>query len=458
MLQRIEEAVWGLPMIALVLLCGVCLTVRTRGVQLRRLGEALRLLRADGSGGGGEVSAFGALCTALSATIGTGNIIGTAMAVTAGGPGALFWMVAAALLGMAVKYAECLLAVRYRLRDADGPHGGPFLVIERGMGRRFRPLAKAFALCGTLAGFLGIGTMTQTGGIVQAASAVVDPAGTHGTLVAAVVGGIVTVLAGAVLLGGIRRIAAVSEVVVPFMAGAYLLLIAAILVRSAAALPGAVRLIVRSAFAPRAVLGAGSGIGLSLAVRTGVERGIFSNESGLGSAPIAAAAAHGDDAVRQGLIAMTGTFFDTVVLCSLTGLAFVVTDAWRLTGLDGTAVARAAFADGLPLPDAVSAALLALCLAFFAFTTIVGWQYYAEQCLLYLCGRRRIVRAARWVYLLFVLAGAFVPVGAVWHIAGIANGLMAFPNMLALLWLSPEVGQLTRAAERENPTRQRPHR
>lgn len=441
-------------MISLILLTGVCLTWRTRGIQFRRLGPALRLIFRRDPDGAGEISAFGALCTALSATIGTGNIVGTATAITLGGPGALLWMTAAALLGTATQYAEGLLAVKYRVRDSAGYHGGPFYYIEQGMGVRFRPLAKLFALFGTLAGFLGIGTITQINGITQAAESVLDPAHAHVafriggfsyTYTTVIVGAVTTVLAALVLLGGIRRIAGVSEVLVPFMAGTYILLLLLILGSRLTAIPAALRLIVRSAFAPRAALGAGAGVTLRTTIRMGIARGIFSNESGLGSAPIAAAAVRGHSPVEQGLVTMTGTFFDTIVLCTLTGLAIVVTDVWRLPELEGVRVTAAAFEEGLPFPGSLSTALLALSLIFFAFSTIIGWNYYAEQCLVYLLGSDRFVRPARWIYLLAVFLGPYLPVSAVWSLAGVFNGLMAFPNLAALLVLAPTVQRETRA-------------
>ena len=449
----LDRQVWGVGMIALILLVGVYATAATRGIQWRRLGRALRYTVQSEPDAPGEVSSFGALCMALSATIGTGNIIGTATAVTMGGPGALFWMLVAAVVGMATTYAEGFLAVRFRQERNGCTGGGPFAYIRLGMGERWKPLAGAFALFGMLAGLLGIGTVTQVNGIAAAAERVLDPARQH---IAFSRGGIdytwVTVataliaagLTAAVLTGGVHRVAGVSTVLVPVMTALFVGCTGWILVRYWRALPGCIGQMCRGAFAPRAVLGGGTGVTLRTVMRLGIGRGIFTNEAGLGSASIAAAAAKTRDPVRQGLVTMTGTFIDTVVLCTLTGLTLLVTDAWRFPAAEGFGVSALAWEWGLPLPTAVSGALLAACLIFFAFSSIIGWQYYAEQCFLYLCGRRWLP-LFRTAYVLAVAVGAFLPVGFVWDLAELCNGLMAFPNLIALLTLMPVVGKETRA-------------
>ena len=449
----LDRQVWGVGMIALILLVGVYATAATRGIQWRRLGRALRYTVQSEPDAPGEVSSFGALCMALSATIGTGTIIGTATAVTRGGPGALFWMLVAAVVGMATTYAEGFLAVRFRQERNGCTGGGPFAYIRLGMGERWKPLAGAFALFGMLAGLLGIGTVTQVNGIAAAAERVLDPARQHiafsrggmdYTWVTVVTALIAAGLTAAVLTGGVHRIAGVSTVLVPVMTALFVGCTGWILVRYWRALPGSIGLMCRGAFAPRAVLGGGTGVTLRTVMRLGIGRGIFTNEAGLGSASIAAAAAKTRDPVRQGLVTMTGTFIDTVVLCTLTGLTLLVTDAWRFPTAEGFGVSALAWEWGLPLPTAVSGALLAACLIFFAFSSIIGWQYYAEQCFLYLCGRRWLP-LFRTAYVLAVAVGAFLPVGFVWDLAELCNGLMAFPNLIALLTLMPVVGKETRA-------------
>lgn len=466
MIESIRNMIWGPVLIGLILAAGVYLTARTRCVQVRMLGRALRYAVRDEADVRGEVSAFGALCTALSATVGTGNIVGVATAITAGGPGALLWMLAAAFFGMATKYAEGLLAVKYRVESRPGRFlGGPFCYIERGLGARRRPLAKFFALSGAAAGLLGIGTMTQVNGIRHAAQNLFDP-GEQGlvftlgsgaqplvraTWTTVIVSAAVTLGAGLIIIGGIRRIARVSQVAVPVMAGMYVLFALVILIGSAGRIPDAVGLIVRSAFDPAAAAGAAGGLALREVIRMGVGRGVFSNEAGLGSAPIAAASARTGDPSRQGLVAMTGTFIDTIVICTMTGLTIVVTGAWnpQITGeeLRGVGVTAYAWRQGLPFPAGVSDALLAVCLAFFAFTTITGWSFYGERCLEYLTGSRRAVAVYRRLYIAAVFLGSYLSLDTVWGIADICNGLMAFPNLIALFLLGGVVAKETRAAD-----------
>ena len=462
MIETIQRWVWSPALIGLILAAGVWLSVRTRFVQVRCLGRAFRYAVSAEPGAQGEVSAFGALCTALAATIGTGNIVGVATAVAAGGPGALLWMVLAAFFGMATKYAEGLLAVKYRRETRPGHFlGGPFCYIERGLGAGWRPLAKLFAVFGALAGLLGVGTVVQVNGITSAVSGLLDPENRHValtlfgrdcTLAAVIAGAAVTAGAALVILGGVKRIAKVSGVVVPFMAGTYILFSLLILLSNLRAVPGALRLVCVSAFDPGAVGGAISGLLLKNVVRMGVSRGVFSNEAGLGSAPIAAASARTNDPARQGLVTMTGTFIDTVIVCTMTGLCIVVTGAWdpRVTGarLDGADVTAWAWRHGLPFGGAFPGAVLTLCLIFFAFTTILGWNYYGERCLEYLTGSRRAVRLYRRLYIAAVMIGPCLSVGAAWGIADICNGLMALPNLIALFLLSRDVEQETRRSLR----------
>ena len=432
---RIDDFVWGIPLIVLILGVGIYLTVRLVFVQLRRLPRAFRYMFAKEEGEG-EVSSFGALCTALSATIGTGNIVGVATAIVAGGPGALFWMWIAALFGMATKYAEGLLAVKYRKVYADGHTlGGPFYYIENGLGRRWKFLAVIFAVLGMCVGLFGIGTFSQVNSITAAVGNIFGetaPAvtlfGGQYNLAVVVAGVLLTVVVALVLLGGVRRIAKVSETVVPFMVILYVLVCIVVLFANVTAIPSAVADIVVGAFNARAVTGGAVG-SFFVAMQMGIARGIFSNEAGLGSAPIAAAAAKTKEPVRQGLVSMTGTFLDTIVVCTMTGLAIVITGSWNM-GLDGVDVTIAAFSEGLPgVLGAAGPVLLMVCLIFFAFTTILGWNFYGERCLEYVVGRRKTaIYAYRVAYILAVFVGPYMTVAAVWDIADIFNGLMAIPK------------------------------
>ena len=457
--NTIDGWVWGWVLIGLILAVGVYLSVRTRMVQVLHLGKALRFMVQNEEDGAGEVTSFGALCTALSATIGTGNIVGVATAIAAGGPGALLWMILAAFLGMATKYAEGLLAVKYRVETRPGHYlGGPFYYIERGLGSKWKWLAKLFALFGAVAGIMGIGTITQINGITSAVNGVFDPSdsaiaftigGSSYSWATVISGAVVTLAAALVLIGGVQRIAKVSEIVVPFMAATYVIFALIILIVNYTAIPSALGLICVSAFSPAAVGGAISGLLIKTVIQKGVGRGIFSNEAGLGSAPIASASAKTKEPVRQGLVTMTGTFIDTIVICTMTGLSIILTGAWdpRVTGeaLDGVDVTTYAWQHGLPFDERFSAIMLMVCLIFFAFTTILGWDYYGERCLEYLCnGKRRLLTAYRWLYILAVLIGPYLTVASVWNIADIFNGLMAFPNLLALFLLGGVVSEETK--------------
>ncbi len=445
-IEAIDGIVWGMPLIVLIFGCGIFLTIRMRGLQIRRLGLALHYMIANEKGGSGEVTSFAALCTALSATIGTGNIVGVATAIAAGGPGALFWMEVAALFGMATKYTEGLLALNFRITDSHGHMlGGPFYYIENGMGKKWKWLAKLFAVFGTLVGLMGIGTFTQVNGITSAANNFFDPDKVHTvhlfgmdyTCTQIITGAIITVLAALIIIGGIKRIATVSEVVVPVMVVIYASCCVLIILTHLSDIPAAVIKILQSAFGLRAAAGGALGTVLT-AMQKGVARGIFSNEAGLGSAPIAAAAAKTKEPVRQGLVTMTGTFIDTIIVCTMTGLAIVISGCLETNPeLEGVEITNAAFQYGLPFPPAVSSFLLMMCLMFFAFTTILGWNYYSERCLSYLTGSNKTAAVIfRWLYIAAVCIGPYLTVSAVWNIADILNGLMAFPNVIALLALS----------------------
>lgn len=455
LLVKVDDFIWGVPLMVLILAGGILLTARLGLLQVRRLPLALKWMVQEEEGGQGEVSSFGALCTALSATIGTGNIVGVATAICAGGPGALFWMIVAAFFGMATKYAEGLLAVKYRVTKEDGHTlGGPFYYIEKGMGKNWKWLAKAFAFFGICAGLMGIGTFTQVNGISSAVQSFFDAEKTHTVEIpfigeyswAVVIASIIlAVCVGLVVIGGIKRISNVATVVVPFMAIAYIIFALLLVFSNLDKVPEAVTVIIKGAFNPAAVTGGIVGT-MIVAMQKGVARGIFSNESGLGSAPIAAAAAKTKEPVRQGLVTMTGTFLDTIVICTMTGLSIVITGAWQQEGLEGVAVTSYAFGKGIAfLPESVTSFILMLCLVFFAFTTILGWDYYSERCLEYLTnGNKKAVKVFRYLYILAVFIGPYMTVSEVWTIADIFNGLMAIPNMIALFALSGVVAKETK--------------
>lgn len=443
-LSAINGVVWGVPLIILIMVVGIMLTVRLKGLQIRHLPKALKFMVKNEEGGEGQVSSFGALCTALSATIGTGNIVGVATAIVAGGPGALFWMEVAAFFGMATKYAEGVLAIKYRVIGENGHVlGGPFYYIENGMGKNWTWLAKLFAFFGAGAGLLGIGTFTQINGITSVVNNFFDPdnkwsvnlLGSNYSWTVVIAGVILTLCVALVLIGGLERISSVSQIVVPFMAIFYVVFALIILFTHIDQIPSVIKSVIEGAFGLRAVSGGALGA-MIVAMQKGVARGIFSNESGLGSAPIASAAAQTKSPARQGLVSMTGTFIDTIVICTMTGLCILVTDSWNI-GLEGVAVTSHAFKTGLPFSNIISGGILMLCLVFFAFTTILGWNYYGERCLEYLLGGKlKAVKVYRWLYILAVFIGPFMTVSAVWTTADIFNGLMALPNLVALIALS----------------------
>lgn len=450
----VDDFVWGWPLIILILATGLYLTIRTGFVQVFHLGKALKFAVNNEEEGEGEVSAFAALCTALSATVGTGNIVGVATAIGAGGPGALFWMIVAAFFGMATKYSEGFLAVKYRESDGNGHFlGGPFLYIEKGMGPKWKWLGKLFALFGMMAGLLGIGTMTQINGVTSAIENFFDPDKANIafnlfdkdiTWPAIIGGAIVTIGVALVVIGGIKRIASVSEKVVPFMCIIYVVIAAIVILLNIENIPAAIALVVKSAFSAKAAAGAVAGATVKLAMQKGIGRGIFSNEAGLGSAPIAAAAAKTNDPVRQGLVTMTGTFLDTIVICTLTGLSIIVTGAFQQPDLAGANVT--AYAWGSTFGNqSVASFLVMICLSLFAFTTILGWDYYSERCLEYLAnGNKVALKVFRVLYIVAVFIGPYLALDVVWNIADVANGLMAFPNLVALIALAGVVGKETK--------------
>ncbi|HEM4746033.1 TPA: sodium:alanine symporter family protein [Streptococcus suis] len=432
--KAINNLVWGPPLLLLLVGTGVYLTLRLGVFQIGKLPTAFRLIFSSDQSGQGDVSSFAALCTALAATVGTGNIVGVATAITTGGPGALFWMWVAAFFGMATKYAEGFLAIKYRTKDANGQAaGGPMHYITLGMGQKWKPLAVFFAISGVLVALLGIGTFSQVNSITASLE-------TSFGLEPPLVSVITAISIAFVVFGGIEKISDVSTKIVPFMAILYILASITVLAVHWDQLLPTLALVFKSAFTPAAAVGGFAGATVQQAIQRGIARGVFSNESGLGSAPIAAAAAKSDNPVEQGLISMTGTFIDTLIICTLTGFTILVTDQWSLEGLAGAPLTQAAFATVFGNTGSIA---LTISLVLFAFTTILGWSYYGERCIEFLFGTKAIL-PYRLVFVAMVALGGFLKLDLIWTIADIVNGLMALPNLIAILALSPVIIKETR--------------
>ncbi|MFC3928786.1 alanine/glycine:cation symporter family protein [Streptococcus caprae] len=430
--QHIDNLVWGAPLLILLVGTGIYLTIRLGLLQVTKLSIAFKQIFSKDDGHG-DISSFAALATALAATVGTGNIVGVATAIKSGGPGALFWMWVAAFFGMATKYAEGLLAIKYRTVDENGQmSGGPMYYIIKGMGEKWKPLAQFFAVSGILVALLGIGTFTQVNSITSSLK-------NSFNISEHLSGLILALLVALVIFGGIQSISNISTKVVPFMAGLYLITtIIVILVHWNQIIP-MLSLVIQSAFTPAAAVGGFTGAVVKDAIQKGIARGVFSNESGLGSAPIAAAAAKTNEPVEQGLVSMTGTFIDTIIICTLTGLTILVTDQWT-TNLEGAPLTQAAFATVF---GTWGSHALTFCLVLFAFTTVLGWSYYGERCFEFLFGTKWL-NGYRLTFVLMVGLGAFLKLDLVWVLADIVNGLMALPNLIALLALSPVIISETR--------------
>ncbi|WP_299017951.1 sodium:alanine symporter family protein [uncultured Photobacterium sp.] len=436
LISAINSQVWGIPMLVMILGVGFFLTIGLKLMPILKLGAGFKLLWSGripekDEDIQGEISPFNALMTSLSATIGTGNIAGVATAIFLGGPGALFWMWCTALVGMATKYAEAVCAVKYRETDENGNHvGGPMYYIKNGLSHKWAWLGTAFAIFGSIAGF-GIGNTVQSNSVSAALQSSFN-------LPPMASGLIMMVLVGLVLMGGIKRIADVAGKLVPLMAAFYIASGLLVLGVNAAGIPTAFNLIVSSAFTPVAAQGGFAGAAVWAAIRFGVARGIFSNEAGLGSAPIAHAAAQTKNPVAQGLVAMLGTFIDTIVVCSITGLAIVVSGAWQ-SGETGATLTSVAFASVLP---GVGNYVVAVALSIFAFTTILGWSFYSEKCIQYLFGIKAII-PFRILWIVAVPIGATSSLEFIWLLADTLNAMMAIPNLIALMLLSPVVFKLT---------------
>ncbi|HGO8536749.1 TPA: alanine/glycine:cation symporter family protein [Streptococcus suis] len=432
--KAINNLIWGPPLLLLLVGTGVYLTLRLGVFQIGKLPTAFRLIFSSDQSGQGDVSSFAALCTALAATVGTGNIVGVATAITTGGPGALFWMWVAAFFGMATKYAEGFLAIKYRTKDANGQAaGGPMHYITLGMGKKWKPLAVFFAISGVLVALLGIGTFSQVNSITASLEMSFG-------LAPQLISILTAILIAFFIFGGIEKISDVSTKIVPFMAILYILASVIVLAMHFDQILPTLALVLKSAFSPAAAAGGFAGATVQQAIQRGIARGVFSNESGLGSAPIATAAAKSDNPVEQGLISMTGTFIDTLIICTLTGLTILVTGQWTVEGLEGAPLTQAAFATVFGNTGSIA---LTISLVLFAFTTILGWSYYGERCIEFLFGTKSIL-PYRLLFVAMVALGGFLKLDLIWTIADIVNGLMALPNLIALLALSPVIIKETR--------------
>ena len=435
LVNQLNGVVWGPPMLVLILGTGLFLMLRLKFMPLSKIGAGFKLMwqgRQKGDAESGEISPFQALMTCLAATVGTGNIAGVATAIFLGGPGALFWMWCTALVGMATKYCEVVLAVHYREKDERGEHvGGPMYAIKNGLGKKWLWLGTAFAIFGGLAGF-GIGNMVQVNSMAAALQ-------TTFNIPLWVTGVVTMVFVGMVILGGIKRIGKVAATLVPFMCVAYIIAAMVVLVVNAAEIPKAFEMIFTYAFTPIAATGGFAGAAVMAAIRFGVARGIFSNEAGLGTAGIAQAAGTTNSPVRSGMIGMLGTFIDTIIICSMTGLAIITSGVWT-SGASGAALSAAAFEQAMP---GVGGYILTLALVVFAFTTILGWSYFGEKCWEYMVGTKSIL-PFRILWVVAVPFGAIAQLDFAWLVADTLNGLMAIPNLLSLLLLSPIVVKLTK--------------
>lgn len=428
----VNGVVWGPPMLILILGVGAFMQISLKLMPILRMPHGFRLLAKGRKGTGeGQISPFNALMTALSATIGTGNIAGVATAVFLGGPGALFWMWMTALVGMATKYSEAVLAVKFRERDEAGNYvGGPMYYIKNGLGQKWAWLGAAFAIFGAIAAF-GIGNGVQANGVAQVLEA-------NFGFNTSVTGVVLMVLTGAVILGGITRIGAVAGALVPFMAVSYVTIGLIVLMLNADQLGNALNLVFTHAFTSTAAEGGFAGAAVWAAIRFGVARGVFSNEAGLGSAPIAHAAAETKGPVNQGLIAMLGTFIDTIIVCSITGLAIITSGVWT-SGESGAALTSLAFETTLP---GFGGYMIAISLSIFAFTTIIGWSYYGEKCVGYLMGAK-VLLTYRVLWIAMIYFGATADLGFIWLLADTLNAMMALPNLIAIALLSPVVIKVT---------------
>ncbi len=449
-----DNIVWGIPLLILIMTAGLILTIKMRGIQFKHVGESLKYMVSNETSGGGEVSSFGALCISMAATLGTGKIVGIACAIQLGGPGALFWMIVAAILGMATKYAEGFLAIRFRRQKEDGTIiGGPFCYIEDGMGKKWKWLAICFAIFGALACIMGIGTMTQMSSICDSVVSVFDPEKTNTVniigvsvpIASIIICAIVTILSAFAIIGGIKRISKMSSILVPVMAIGYFLVCLAVVLFNINKVPSALLTIVKEAFNFKAAFGGAAGFGILVALRQGVSKGVFSNEAGLGSAPIALASAQTDNPVNEGMVCMASTFIDTMVLCLTIGIGIVITGSYNVgENVKGIEIAVNTFSIGLHIPHLPAAIIVMLSISTFAFTTIIGWNVYGEKCMEYLTNNNKVVLYIyKVIYITTIAITPLLSLETIWNIASMFNGLMALPNLIGLIALSGLVAKET---------------
>ncbi len=438
---------WYVPILVLIFLTGILLSIKLKFVQFRRLGLAFKLMFKPTNDGNGEISTFQALCISLSATIGTGNIIGVSTSLAIGGAGSLFWMFLFAAIGLATKYAEGFLAIKYRKIDENKEViGGPFAYIEYGMGEKFKPLGKIFAVCAATCAVMGMGTMTQSNSIVDGLNIIFKPNlyitlfNNNVSILAIVVGFIITVLCGVILFGGLKRISIVCEKIIPFMAILYISTCLLIIILNIKNVPMAFTLMFKMAFSSKSVAGGIAGYSVLKAITNGAQKGIFANEAGLGSTPIALATSKTAKATDEGLISMAAMVV-TMMICLITGVVVIVTNSWQ-TGLDGIYIANNAFQTGLLFNELFSSILLILCMSIFAFTSMIGWCVYGEKSVGYLTNNNKIARKIYIIiYIISIFFGAILKVDLIWNLADIFNGLMAIPNLIALIALSKIVAK-----------------
>ena len=425
---------WYVPILLLIFITGVIYTIKLKGIQFRRLGKALKLMFKPSNEGAGEVSVFQALCISLSATIGTGNIIGVSTSLAIGGAGSLFWMFLFALVGLATKYSEGYLAIKYRRINDDGEViGGPFAYIEYGMGKKFKPLAKIFAFLAAVCAVMGMGTMTQSNGIVDGLNIIFKPT-KYFTIFNNQVS-LLAIVAGIILFGGLKRISVVCEKIVPFMAILYISTCLIIITLNIKEVPNAFVTIFKMAFTSKSVIGGVAGYSVLKAITTGAQKGIFANEAGLGSTPIALATSKTTNPAHEGLVSM-GAMVVTMVICLITGLVVIVTNTWT-QNLEGVYITNQAFIEGLAFNELFSSILLIVCLSIFAFTSMIGWCVYGEKSVAYLTNNNKLMRKVYiLIYVLSIFFGALLKVDLIWNLADIFNGLMAIPNLIALIALS----------------------
>ena len=449
-LTTVDNLVWGVPLMVLIMAGGILLTARLGLLQMRRLPLALKWMFKNEEEGDGEISSFAALCTALSATIGTGNIVGVATAVCAGGPGALFWMILAAFFGMATKFSEGLLAVKYRVVAEDGHSlGGPFYYIEKGMGTKWKWLAKIFAFFGVCVGLFGIGTFSQVNGISSAVQNFFDPNKSNCVNIpflgeyswAVVISSLIlAACVAAILIGGLKRIATVSQIIVPFMAVIYLIFSVALILLNVTEIPAAIVTVVKGAFNPSAVTGGVIG-SFFLSMKKGVSRGIFSNEAGLGTGSIAHACADTSKPVKQGMFGIFEVFADTIVICTLTALVILVSGVPVNYG--AAAGAELTISGFTATYGGWVSIFTAVAMCCFAFSTIIGWGLYGARCIEFLFSAK-VIRPFMIAYSLVAILGATVDLGLLWSIAETFNGLMAIPNLIGVFLLSGTAITLTK--------------